>query len=56
MSWRSQVLVSLAALAIAVAVLLAIARYLPGTRTHLQAVTDRATHSHNIDKDAGQSR
>ncbi len=49
-------LLSLGTLAVALAIVLAIARYLPGTPAHLQAVTERATHAHNIDKHAGEPR
>ncbi len=56
MSWRSIVLLSLGTLAIALAVLLAVARYLPGTPAHLRTVTDRATHAHNIAQDVGEPR
>ncbi len=56
MSWQSQVLLSLGGLVVAVAVLFAIARYLPGMPAQLQVVVERATHAHNIDRRAVEPR
>lgn len=56
MNGRAQILTSLGALAIALLVLVVMARNMPGTPTHLQAVTERAAQSHNNGKDAGTPR
>ncbi len=56
MSGRAQIITILVALAVALFVLVVMARNMPGTPSHLQAVTERAAQFHNNDRDAGQPR